>query len=354
MRRRPVSGLLYLLTGALLLGCAAAPVRAGGLTLRERLGYARWLAAWRATPDSLPAHPLFPLGISAEDCAATLEVPRRRVADQALRQLEDTLSRAWDTAPYRRYGPALKTARDYRTLGLYTEALAWYDAALAGAPRDRRPDLEAEILAVTVAAGDSLQFLHRLLGLLGHADLTGHDAALVIAYRHLLATGDRNNLKLLQDKVARRRERMGTTVLLWHTVSLVTTGRDADALSTLAQVVRRPVPQRLDPRLLGWTVRALPDLLVVAGETGEARRLYAALARENVRRAPAAWARYQLAWAALDDGDYAAAGRLVAELADAPARRWRPRAEQLGRWADRLAAVAEEGRRYGTDRIHRR
>jgi len=355
LRWRQFSGLWSFGALALALLLAAEAGASTALTRGERLGYARWVAAWRQAPDSLLAHPLYPLGITAGQCAATMEPARRRVVDDAVRQLEDTMSRAWDMAPYRRYGPALKTARDYRLLGRYDEALHWYRVAQGTAPPGELPGLETEMMATAIVAGDSLQFVHQLLSLVGRSDLDGRERVLVLAYRHLLADRDSINLGLLQAKVADRLREMGTPVVLWHAVSLVEQRRYPAALEAVELLVRRPVPPRLEPRLLAWTVQALPDLLLVTGRDHAAGTLYAALAGGRDHRPVTLWARYQEAWRSLLHGRYATTIALSAKLSKTAAGSSAAAgAAVLEDWATRLAACEREGKRYGTDQIHGR
>jgi len=353
LSRRPVSDLLLIGSLTLTVLATSTAATASGLTRLERLGYARWVSAWQAAPDSLPQRPLYPLGLTPSECVATLEVPRRVVAAVAVRQLEDALSRAWDPAPLQAFGPALKTARDYRTLGRYDRALEWYRLALAGAPLADRPALKNEMFAVALVSGDSLQIVNQLLSLVGSSDLRGLEPGLILAYRHLLVTRDAVNLHLLQDKVARRLPDLGPEVAIWHARSLVSEHRYDEALPVLLSLLRRPVPADLEPRLLAWVVRSVPDLLLVTGQEAQADVLYAGLAGLGDRDI-SRWAVYQMAWLELRRGRYDEAGTLVARLATAQEEPWHDRALVLAEWAQRLAACEREGKRYGTDRIHRR
>ncbi len=329
---------------------SAAVQAAGGLSRSELIGYAQWLQVLDA-PAAAPR--LYPLGRTEQEIVAD-SFERRLTAARALIDFEGTSSRAWDVGDFRSETQSLNHARVSREVLDFEGALAWYRTALkARAPRGLDGPLAHEILATAIMAGDSLQVLEQLLNVVGGADLSDREDAVVLAYRHYLHERDAANLALLMEKIAAQLERLSPRVVYWHAFALVHLDRRTEAVPLLRRLVReQPREAGLEAEQVAWYVQALPDNLLLLDRRRDALRLYQMLGAA-ANSAPGRWARYQLANAYLLEGHYAEAQPLFAEACDAvePAP-WQIRACSLAETTAALAEIRKEGERHGTDDIH--
>jgi len=348
MRRRPipfrtVGPLVWIAFFSVL---PRGPARAdGGLTPLTILGYGCWvqdLAA--AEADSVPLR-LYPLGRSPQEALLQGRPERLAATVRELRARERALTDAWDAAPYRTESSALAAARGYREVGEYEQALKWYGIAqlATGAALPVGP-LAHEMFATAVLSGDSLRIDERFRDLMASGDLVASEGAAVVAYRHYLVRHDRTSLRRLLALGSGQAERLTPSLLFWQSYGLVADGRRAESVPLLQRLVAGACEATdLEGWQRVWVARALPDGLYMADDVGAAAVLYGMLAVQPAGEAPL-WASYQLANAALRDGDFAGAAELYRRSAGAaPAEAWQLRAVALAGTAEQLIGTGKGG-----------
>lgn len=346
MRRRPipfriVGPLVWIAFFSVL---PRGPARAAdGLTPLTILGYGCWvqdLAA--AEADSVPLR-LYPLGRSPQESLLRGRPERLAATVRELRARERALTDAWDAAPYRTESSAVAAARGYRDVGEYETALQWYGTAqrAAGLALPVGP-LAHEMFATAVLWGDSLRIDERFRDLMASGDLAASEGAAVVAYRHYLTRNDHTSLRRLLALASGQADRLTPTLLFWQSYCLVADGRRAESVPLLLRLVAGAGSAAdLESWQRVWVVRALPDGLYMADDSGAAALLYGMLAVQPAGEAPL-WASYQLANFALNDGDFAGAAELYRRSAGAaPVTAWQLRAVALAGTADQLTGVGK-------------
>jgi tetratricopeptide (TPR) repeat protein len=319
--------------------------------------YRTWVRAHEAIVDApAPALP-FPgaVGVVSNDTLA-IEEGRLLTAAKSLGVLEDFLVREWKRAGAFTADQNLSTARSYRDVGEYDEALVWYRraASASGGASSLGPEFRHETFAVAVVSGDSLQVTRELLNLVGLKDLSGDERTVELAVRWLVAVGDESNLDHLMRKVESQLSALGTRLQFWHAYVQAVEGDRDGCLTSLDRLLHRAGAAEGLPRdQREWILRTYADLHYLADRRDDALRLYNLLA--ELEGEAGGWGRYQLANHHLLAGDYAAAGELYESFCDRSARgTWVARACEMAVLTAQLDEIRKEGEPYGTDVIHGR
>jgi hypothetical protein len=251
---------------------------------------------------------------------------------------------------------ALNTARNYRNLAEYAEALAWYTQASAW---DSAGHFAAEIgweaLASAVALTDSLKIVAHLVNTLGASDLKGRDRELILLFRYLIATHDLTNLRLLEKKVAGQQDRLSCRLRTWYAFSLVNSRAWSLGLAQLRRVILAgTLDQGLTDQEMAWVLTAIPDLLCLTNQEEAAAILYQILAQCTVPYLQL-WGLFQLAHLDFLAGQYQRAQSNFDRVCDHQnAARWQQAACDMARLANTMRQIKAEGEPYGASAFYER
>jgi len=338
----------------LLLLAGSGQVLAEGLTDAECDGYLVWLHSLETTIAAREANGrpearlLFPTGVLAtagQDSQATNEL--RQVA-LALGVLEAKPRLLQEPSRHTTLH-ALNRARNYAHLAEYDSALIWYEAA---AQRDSAGEYTAtvglETLVAAAAEGDSVRVVRQLLSLVGSGDLAGRRSELELSYRFLVARADTTNVELVVRAMAARPELLHGRLAYWQAFSLAWLGRWEASLGQLrGLLVGGGHSQGLAEDQRTWVLVAVPDLLLLTGQTAAATPLYRALAASSIETA-AGWATCQAAALDFLAGDYLTAGtafeRICVGSGDGT---WRAYACSMAELSDEMERLRFEGEPHG-------
>jgi len=294
--------------------------------------------------------------ILTENNLVDLRRGRLMSAARSLLNVEDILIREWNRNSQFTTDQSLTTARSYRDVGEFGEALKWYRRALHRGQVDDpgSAELRREMFSTAVLSADSLQVTEEFLNLMGLADLRKVESTLELAFRWMIVEDHGRNLDHLMAKVVGQIDGLGPRIRFWYSYVLAMRSDRGACLDHLLRLMAEPgVSGQLEPQQLGWVLRTIPDILYLEQGRDDALRLYHTL--EELPGETGAWARYQLANGYFLAGDYTAARQLYGEFCnDQTQTSWRARACDMAAMVDQLASIQQEGVPYGTDSIHTR
>ena len=342
-----------LLTSGLVGDCRAA----SSLSRSEINRYQCWITAQKTGAGGVPSSVPFP-GLIVEDSqrSSNMTGDRLLTAARSLLVREDFLVREWKRTESFSGEQHVATARSYRDVGEYDEAMRWYRRAETkpGSAAADDPDLRQEIFAVAVLTGDSLQVTRELLNLVGRQDFTRFESTTETAIRWLVATGDQRNLDHLIQKIESQMTGLGAGLWFWHAyVQAVRGEREACLISLRRILARTGAEDRLSPMQRGWVLRTFADLHYLDGRHDDALTLYALLA--ELPGDDGDWGRYQLANAHFLAGEYALAQALYSTFCEQGDRTsWADRACTMATLVAQLDAIRKEGEPYGIEVVHAR
>ncbi len=281
---------------------------------------------------------------------------RLMTAARSLLVVEDVLIREWSKSRRFTSDQSLATARSYRDVGEFAEALRWYRrSSLRQADSNNDSgDIRREMFATAILSADSLLVTEEFLNLVGRVDLTEVEPTLELAFRWMIAEDHGKNLDLLMRKTKGQIETLGPNVQFWYAyVQAMRQDRMACLKGLLSLLEAKDYASELAPVQVGWVLRTIPDILYLEQKRTDALRLYHVL--EELPGETGSWARYQLANGYFLAGDYIEAQSLYSEFCSDPARTsWHARACNMAAMMDQLASIQQEGVPYGTDSIHTR
>ncbi|HOX26449.1 MAG TPA: hypothetical protein PLL30_07685 [Candidatus Krumholzibacteria bacterium] len=334
--------------------CAVTAPRAGAsLTADQVNDYLVWLhslestLAARAATGQAEHRSLFPAGL-ATAAADTTQGPDLAAVVAALEEVEGR-PRVLQEPASRQPLHALGRARSYASIAEFDSALVWYDEALRRDTTGEYADeFGREAMAAAIAAGDSVAVTRRFLRVLGGRDLAAHAAELELAYRYFVSRGDATNLDLLVRSAATQPDALRGRLAYWQAFALSWLGRHAESLEALAALlVSDGVSFGLDEAQRAWVLVAVPDLLLLSGDSESAETLYRALAASSVPGA-ADWAACQVAAIEFLAGRFLAAGtafeRLCQQTADLE---WREYACKMAALSGEMERLRDEGELHG-------
>ncbi len=318
--------------------------------------YHTWVKIHQDHAGDVEAVLSFPgLSMAVQRDTMAMSSDRLLTATRSLLVLEDFLVREWKRAEAFSPEQNITTARSYREVGEYAEALRWYRRAEAnpGATADDA-DLRQEIFAVAVMTGDSLQVTRELLNLVGRKDLARYESTVETAVRWLVVSGDEQNLDHLMRKIEVQMSGLGPRLWFWYAyVQAVRDDRDGCLASLRRLMARTGAPEQLSGEQRGWVMRTYADLHYLAGFQDDALRLYILLA--ELDGVDGDWGRYQVANQHLLAGEYAQAGAIYSSFCtDSEHTSWAGRACEMATLVSQLDEIRKEGEPYGTDVVHSR
>jgi len=319
--------------------------------------YRTWIRAEASQANESARALPFP-GVAGVVITDTLDIEAGRLmtAARSLVVLEDFLVREWKRAGSFSADQNLSTARSYRDVGEYDEALKWYRRAgqAVGGSSKRAPELRHETFAVAVMSGDSLQVTRELLNLVGLKNLSREEPTVELAVRWLVAAGDERNLDHLMTKVEAQLKGLSPRLYFWRAyVQALDDDRDGCLASLEAILHRTGAAKQLERGQREWILRTYADLHYLAGRRDDALRLYNLLA--ELDGDAGGWGRYQLANHHLLAGEYAAAREIYDGFCDGTTQgTWTARACEMAALTAQLDEIRKEGEPYGTDVIHGR
>jgi len=291
--------------------------------------------------------PLYPFG-QPQHPAAVFPAYRDLAISRAVGKVERVAGFNDTQSAVSAFG-ALAMARNYLNLSEYDKALPWYvRAAELDTGGSYAVDIDHESLASAVAQGDSLQVVQSLVNVLGNRNLAGRQAELILLLRHLLVQGDEENLALLVQKVSRLEEGWTGELRYWHAFALASLRSWTEALDQLRRLVSdQEQVAGLSERQRVWVATAVPDLLLLLGEPGEAGELYELLAGSSLPHLKV-WGDFQLANLHLQAGRFMEAQLgFTGVCRNSEAGFWSEQACALAELATALDEIKTEGVRHG-------
>ena len=353
----PVQRAFLLGTAFLLLVIASDSMAAPRLKRSDFYRYRSWATDFASSHVQTITTAKFPDASSTNhDDDLSSGQGRLMTAARSLLVVEDVLIREWSKS--RRFTPdqSLATARSYRDVGEFAEALRWYRRSSLR-HRDSNNDsgdIRREMFATAILSADSLLVTEEFLNLVGRTDLSKVEPTLVLAFRWMIAEDHGKNLDLLMRKTEGQIEKLGPNVQFWYSyVHAMREDRTACLKSLLNLLSAKDFSTELAPVQVSWVLRTIPDILYLEQKRDDALRLYPAL--EELPGETGSWARFQLANGYFLAGNYNKAQSLFSEFCSDPASTsWHTRACNMAAMMDQLASIQQEGVPYGTDSIHTR